>query len=110
MNVTRASFTRSCVPGFCSPALTALFIGDRRAIGGAFLWIFVIFSVVMNVAGYWLSDKFAIKGEPREAGVGAGGAAAATRSSRELAELVRAAEAARLHDPVRAAERVRHGP
>ena len=42
-------------------ALTALFIGVGAAIGGAALWLFAAFSVFMNVAAYWLSDKFAIR-------------------------------------------------
>jgi len=41
-------------------ALTALLIGIGALIGGKFLYIFVIFAVLMNVAGYWFSDKIAL--------------------------------------------------
>ena len=49
------------------------------------------------------------QGEPREARLGAGGAAALQDPPR-ADRARRAADAARLHDPVRAAERVRHRP
>ncbi len=60
MNVTRASFSTKARTWLLLAALTALFIGIGAAIGGAFLWIFVVFSVLMNFAAYWMSDKFAI--------------------------------------------------
>lgn len=61
MNVTQASFTTRIRTWLLLAALTALFIGIGALIGGAFLWLFVGFSVFMNVAAYWMSDKFAIK-------------------------------------------------
>ncbi len=60
MSLTRASFSTKARTWLLLAALTALFIGIGAAIGGAFLWIFVVFSVVMNFAAYWMSDKFAI--------------------------------------------------
>src|SRR3954454_19858818 len=60
MNITKASFTSKARTWLLLAALTALFIGIGAALGGAFLWIFVIFSVAMNFAAYWMSDKFAI--------------------------------------------------
>jgi heat shock protein HtpX len=60
VNVTRASFTTKARTWLLLAALTALFIGVGAAIGGAMLWFFVVFSVVMNLAAYWASDKFAI--------------------------------------------------
>ena len=42
-------------------ALTALFILIGFLLGGAFIWLFVAFSVLMNVAAYFWSDKFAIR-------------------------------------------------
>ncbi len=60
MNVTRASFSTKARTWLLLAALTALFIGIGAVIGGAFLWIFVVFSVLLNFAAYWMSDKFAI--------------------------------------------------
>jgi heat shock protein HtpX len=61
MNVTHASFSTRIRTWLLLAALTALFIGIGALIGGAFLWLFVVFSVFMNVAAYWMSDKFAIR-------------------------------------------------
>ncbi len=60
MNVTRASFSTKARTWLLLAGLTALFIGIGAVIGGAFLWIFVVFSVLLNFAAYWMSDKFAI--------------------------------------------------
>ena len=60
MNVNRASFSTKARTWLLLAGLTALFIGVGAAIGGAFLWFFVVFSVLMNFAAYWGSDKFAI--------------------------------------------------
>ncbi len=61
MSTTQASFTTRARTWLLLAALTALFIGIGAALGGGALWIFVAFSVVMNVAAYWMSDKFAIR-------------------------------------------------
>jgi heat shock protein HtpX len=61
MNVTRASFTTRARTWLLLAGLTALFIGIGALIGGAFLWLFVVFSIFMNVAAYWMSDRFAIR-------------------------------------------------
>ncbi len=61
MNATRASFSSRARTWLLLAALTALFIGIGALLGGAFLWLFVAFSIFMNVAAYWLSDSFAIK-------------------------------------------------
>jgi heat shock protein HtpX len=61
MNIQRASFTTKARTWLLLAGLTALFIGVGAAIGGAILWFFVAFSILMNVAAYWLSDKFAIR-------------------------------------------------
>ena len=60
MNVNRASFSTKARTWLLLAGLTALFIGVGAAIGGAALWFFVVFSVLMNFAAYWASDKFAI--------------------------------------------------
>ncbi len=61
MNVNRASFSTKARTWLLLAGLTALFIGVGAAIGGAALWFFVVFSVLMNFAAYWMSDKFAIR-------------------------------------------------
>jgi heat shock protein HtpX len=61
VNVNRASFSTKARTWLLLAGLTALFIGVGAAIGGAFLWFFVVFSVLMNFAAYWGSDKFAIR-------------------------------------------------
>jgi len=61
MSTTQASFTTRARTWLLLAALTALFIGIGAALGGGALWIFVAFSVVLNVAAYWMSDKFAIR-------------------------------------------------
>jgi heat shock protein HtpX len=61
VNVNRASFSTKARTWLLLAGLTALFIGVGAAIGGAVLWFFVIFSVFMNFAAYWMSDKFAIR-------------------------------------------------
>jgi len=40
--------------------LTALLISVGAAIGGAFLYLFAGFAVVMNAVGYWCSDRIAL--------------------------------------------------
>ena len=40
--------------------LTALVIGAGALSGGAFLYGFVALAVLMNVAGYWFSDRIAL--------------------------------------------------
>jgi len=61
VNVNRASFSTKARTWLLLAGLTALFIGVGAAIGGAVLWFFVVFSVLLNVAAYWLSDRFAIR-------------------------------------------------
>jgi heat shock protein HtpX len=61
MNINRASFSTKARTWLLLAGLTALFIGVGAAIGGAALWFFVVFSVVMNAVAYWKSDAFAIR-------------------------------------------------
>jgi heat shock protein HtpX len=61
MNVTRASFSTKVRTWLLLALLSGLFVGIGAALGGGFLWVFIGFSVLMNVAAYWMSDKFAIK-------------------------------------------------
>ena len=61
MNVTQASWTSKARTWLLLAGLTALFIGIGFLLGGAFIWLFVAFSILMNVAAYFWSDKFAIR-------------------------------------------------
>src|SRR5262245_29476660 len=61
MNITRTSFTTRARTWVLIAGLTALLIGIGAALGGGFLYIFVAFAVLMNLVGYWFSDKIAIK-------------------------------------------------
>jgi heat shock protein HtpX len=61
VNLNQASFSTKARTWVLLAGLTALFIGVGWAIGGAALWFFVIFSVAMNLAAFFWSDKFAIK-------------------------------------------------
>jgi heat shock protein HtpX len=60
VSITQARFTTQLRTWILVAALTALLIGIGALIGGKFLYIFVIFAVLMNVAGYWFSDKIAL--------------------------------------------------
>jgi heat shock protein HtpX len=61
MSMTQARFTSQLRTWILVAGLTALLIGIGALIGGKFLYIFVIFAVVMNVVGYWFSDKIALR-------------------------------------------------
>src|SRR5687767_5174454 len=41
--------------------LSGLLLGIGAVIGGGALWLFVVLTVVFNVAMYWFSDKIALK-------------------------------------------------
>jgi heat shock protein HtpX len=61
MSITDARFTTQLRTWVLIAGLTALLIGIGALLGGGFLYIFVIFAVLMNVVGYWFSDKIALK-------------------------------------------------
>jgi heat shock protein HtpX len=61
MNITRMSITTRLRTWVLIAGLTALLIGIGAAIGGGFLYVFVAFAVLMNLVGYWFSDKIALK-------------------------------------------------
>jgi heat shock protein HtpX len=61
MNITRTSLTTRLRTWVLIAGLSALLIGIGAALGGGFLYLFVAFAVVMNLVGYWFSDKIAIK-------------------------------------------------
>jgi heat shock protein HtpX len=60
MNITATRFATQVRTWLLIAALTALLIAIGGAIGGGALYIFVALAVLMNVAGYWFSDKVAL--------------------------------------------------
>ena len=61
MNITATRFATQIRTWVLVAGLTALLIAIGGAIGGGALWLFVALAVLMNVAGYWFSDKLALK-------------------------------------------------
>ena len=61
MSITATRFATQIRTWLLIAALTALLIAIGGAIGGGALYIFVALAVLMNVAGYWFSDKLALK-------------------------------------------------
>ncbi|MGN6868172.1 MAG: M48 family metalloprotease [Solirubrobacteraceae bacterium] len=60
MNITATRFATQIRTWLLIAGLTALLIAIGGAIGGGFLYLFVILAVLMNVVGYWFSDKIAL--------------------------------------------------
>lgn len=61
MNISATSFATKTRTWLLIAALTALLIAIGGALGGGFLYVFVALAVLMNVVGYWFSDKIALK-------------------------------------------------
>lgn len=61
MSITATRFATQIRTWLLVAALTALLIAIGGVIGGGALYIFVALAVLMNVAGYWFSDKLALK-------------------------------------------------
>src|SRR5262245_1469460 len=61
MNVTATRSATMARTWLLIAGLTGLLIAIGLVIGGGFLYIFVGLAVLMNVAGYWFSDKLALK-------------------------------------------------
>ena len=59
--VTRTNFTTRLRTWVLIAGLTALLVGIGAMIGGGGLYLFTAIAVIMNVVGYWFSDKIAIK-------------------------------------------------
>jgi heat shock protein HtpX len=71
MNITATSFSTRIRTWLLIAGLTALLIGIGGIIGGGALYLFAAFAVAMNLAGYWFSDRFALRAsraEPLEPG------------------------------------------
>jgi heat shock protein HtpX len=61
MNISAERFTTKARTWLFIAGLTALLIGIGALIGGMFLYAFVALAVVVNVLGYWFSDRLALK-------------------------------------------------
>ena len=61
MNITATRFATQIRTWLLIAGLTGLLIAIGGAIGGGALWLFVALAVLMNVGGYWFSDKLALK-------------------------------------------------
>jgi heat shock protein HtpX len=61
MNITATRFATKARTWLLIAGLTGLLIAIGLLLGGGFLYIFVGLAVLMNVAGYWFSDKLALK-------------------------------------------------
>jgi len=60
MSITQARFTTQLRTWVLIAALTGLLIAIGALLGGSFIYIFAVFAVLMNVVGYWFSDKIAL--------------------------------------------------
>jgi len=61
MNITATRFATKTRTWLLIAGLTGLLIAVGGLIGGGALYLFVGLAVLMNVAGYWWSDKLALK-------------------------------------------------
>ena len=60
MSTTRTRFTTQLRTALLIAGLTGLLIAIGAVLGGGFLYIFVALAVLMNVVGYWFSDRIAL--------------------------------------------------
>jgi heat shock protein HtpX len=61
MSLTQARFTTKLRTWLLLAALTGLFLGIGALLGGVFVYVFVALAVLLNVAAFWFSDRFAIR-------------------------------------------------
>ena len=61
MNITATRFATKARTWLLIAGLTGLLIAIGGLLGGGFLYIFVALAVLMNVAGYWFSDRLALR-------------------------------------------------
>jgi len=61
MNITATRFATKARTWLLIAGLMGLLIAVGALLGGGFLYIFVGLAVLMNVAGYWFSDRLALK-------------------------------------------------
>jgi heat shock protein HtpX len=60
MSITATRFATQIRTWLLIAALTALLIAIGGALGGGALYVFVALAVLMNVIGYWFSDRIAL--------------------------------------------------
>jgi heat shock protein HtpX len=61
MNITATRFATKARTWLLIAGLTGLLVAIGALIGGGALYLFVALAVLMNVAGYWFSDRLALK-------------------------------------------------
>jgi len=61
MNITATRFATKTRTWLLIAGLTGLLIAIGGVIGGSALYLFVALAVLMNVVGYWFSDKLALR-------------------------------------------------
>ncbi|HST25090.1 MAG TPA: zinc metalloprotease HtpX [Gaiellaceae bacterium] len=61
MSITQARLTSQLRTWVLIAALSALLVGIGAILGGKFIYLFVVLAVLMNVFGYWFSDRIALK-------------------------------------------------
>jgi heat shock protein HtpX len=61
MSITATAFTTRIRTWLLIAGLTGLLIAIGAVIGGGALYLFVALAVVLNLVGYWFSDKIALK-------------------------------------------------
>src|SRR5436190_2153934 len=61
MNITATRFATQIRTWLLVAGLTGLLIAIGGVIGGGALYIFVALAVLMNVVGYWFSDRIALR-------------------------------------------------
>jgi heat shock protein HtpX len=61
MSITATNFTTRIRTWLLIAGLTGLLIAIGVVIGGGALYLFAAFAVVLNLVGYWFSDKIALK-------------------------------------------------
>jgi heat shock protein HtpX len=61
MSITSTSFSTRLRTWLAIAGLTGLLVAIGAAIGGGALYLFAALAIVMNLVGYWFSDKLALK-------------------------------------------------
>lgn len=61
MNAATSQLTTRLRTWALVAGLTALTVSIGALLGGTFLWLFVAFAIVFNVAGYFFSDRIALR-------------------------------------------------